>query len=423
MAALADVLRGLQATTQWQENLYKDIHAHPELSFQETRTAGLVAAKLKELGYEVIEGIGRTGVVGILRNGEGGTVLARADMDALPVKEATGLPYASTATAADAGGTVNVSHACGHDAHVTCLLGAAELLAQARSAWRGTFVALFQPAEEVAGGAKAMVDDGLRDRIPKPDVAFAQHVLAFPAGTVGTQTGACAFGWGQHSDHAAREGRRMARCRTTSVDTVVLASQVVLRLQTIVSRETKPGEFVVLTVGSIAAGSKSNIIPDRAILLANLRTYDMGVRKRVISSVERIVRAECEASGCPQPPEFEYDDQYPLTNQRSGGDRARDIGIPETLRHRHRIRTWPSNGQRRFQPHSGCIGNALYVLGRRLYGSRRLPAGTRVGTRGAGHPCEPLASSSLRSSQPTLSVGTQALVVATLAYLGHEVTT
>lgn len=190
MSGLTDVLRGLQSTTAWQENLYKDIHAHPELSFQETRTAALVASKLKELGYEVIEGIGRTGVVGILRSGEGRTVLARADMDALPVKEDTGLPYASTATAAaENGGTVSVSHACGHDAHVTCLLGAAELLAQARPAWRGTLIALFQPAEEVAGGAKAMVDDGLRNRIPKPDVAFAQHVLAYPAGSIGTQTG------------------------------------------------------------------------------------------------------------------------------------------------------------------------------------------------------------------------------------------
>jgi len=207
MAALADALKGLQSTTQWQENLYKDIHAHPELSFQETRTAGIVASKLKEFGYEVPEGIGRTGVVGILRSGEGRTVLARADMDALPVKEATGLPYASTATAAEDGGTVNVSHACGHDAHVTCLLGAAELLAQARSAWRGTLVALFQPAEEVAGGAKAMVDDGLRDRIPKPDVAFAQHVLAFPAGTVGHANRPCAFGRGQHSNHPAWERR------------------------------------------------------------------------------------------------------------------------------------------------------------------------------------------------------------------------
>src|SRR3954447_140236 len=153
MAALADALKGLQSTTQWQENLYKDIHAHPELSFQETRTAGVVASKLKEFGYEVLEGIGRTGVVGILRSGEGRTVLLRADMDALPVKEATDLPYASTATAAAEGGeTVSVSHACGHDAHVTCLLGAAELLAQGRKAWRGTVVAVFQPAEETAGG-------------------------------------------------------------------------------------------------------------------------------------------------------------------------------------------------------------------------------------------------------------------------------
>jgi amidohydrolase len=286
MAALADVLRGLQTTTQWQENLYKDIHAHPELSFHETRTAGLIASKLKELGYEVIEGIGRTGVVGILRSREGRTVLARADMDALPVKEATGLPYASTATAAEGYGTVNVSHACGHDAHVTCLLGAAELLAQARDAWRGTLVALFQPAEEVAGGARAMVDDGLRQRIPKPDVAFAQHVLAFPAGTVGTQTGPVLSAGDSIRITLHGKGAHGSMPHN-SVDTVVLASQVVLRLQTIVSRETKPGDFVVLTVGSVAAGSKSNIIPDRAILLANLRTYDMDVRKRVISSVER----------------------------------------------------------------------------------------------------------------------------------------
>src|SRR6185295_6384443 len=178
---IAEVLSGLRETSVWQEGVYKDIHAHPELSFQESKTAALVTSKLKGFGYEVIDGIGRTGVVGILRNGEGQTVLARADMDALPVRENTGLPYASN--------TAGVAHACGHDAHVTCLLGAAELLAQAPQSWAGTFIALFQPAEEVAGGAKAMIDDGLRDRIPKPDVAFAQHVLAFPAGAVGTQAG------------------------------------------------------------------------------------------------------------------------------------------------------------------------------------------------------------------------------------------
>src|SRR6185503_13054301 len=176
MSAITEVLADLQRTSHWQEGVYKQLHAHPELSFQETKTAALAASKLKELGYEVVETIGRTGVVGILRNGEGQTVLARADMDALPVKENTGLPYASTLTAADNDGeTVNVAHACGHDAHVACLLGAAELLAEGRDSWAGTFIALFQPAEEVAGGATAMVADGLRERIPKPDVAFAQH--------------------------------------------------------------------------------------------------------------------------------------------------------------------------------------------------------------------------------------------------------
>ena len=189
MSNVGDVLHGLSSVSAWQERVYKDLHAHPELSFHETRTA-LAAAKLKELGYEVLEQIGHTGVVGVLRNGTGQTVLARADMDALPDKERTGLPYASTLTATDdTGASVPVMHACGHDAHVTCLLGAAELLAAARRSWSGTFVAVFQPAEEAAAGAKAMLKDGLRDRIPKPDVAFAQHVLAYPAGTVGTQIG------------------------------------------------------------------------------------------------------------------------------------------------------------------------------------------------------------------------------------------
>jgi amidohydrolase len=317
LASIADVLAAQRETSVWQEGVYKDLHAHPELSFQETKTAELVASKLEGFGYEVFDSIGRTGVVGILRNGEGQTVLARADMDALPVRENTGLPYASTVTAVDdAGNTVGVAHACGHDAHVTCLLGAAELLAHARQSWGGTFIALFQPAEEVAGGAKAMIQDGLRDRISKPDVAFAQHVLAYPAGKIGTQIGPVLsagdsiritlYGKGAHGSMPHN-----------SVDPVVLAALVVLRLQTIVSRETKPGEFAVLTIGSSVAGSKSNIIPDRAVLLANLRTYDMAVRQKMIASIERMVKAECEASGSPRPPEFEYFDQYPLTDNNA----------------------------------------------------------------------------------------------------------
>jgi len=314
---IAEVLAGLPETSVWQERLYKDIHAHPELSFQETKTAALVASKLKEFGYEVIDALGRTGVVGILRNGDGQTVLERADMDALPVRENTGLPYSSTVnTVDDSGNKVGVAHACGHDAHVTCLLGAAELIARTPQSWGGTFIALFQPAEEVAGGAKAMIDGGLRDRIPKPDVAFAQHVLAYPAGKIGTQVGPVLsagdsiritlYGKGAHGSMPHN-----------SVDPVVLAALVVLRLQTIVSRETKPGEFAVLTVGSSVAGSKSNIISDHAVLLVNLRTYDMAVRQRMIDSIARMVKAECEASGSPRPPEFEYFDQYPLTNNDS----------------------------------------------------------------------------------------------------------
>ena len=311
--SIKEVLTDLQETSRWQENVYKQLHAHPELSFRETETAALAASKLKELGYEVLKGIGRTGVVGILRNGEGQTVLARADMDALPVKENTGLPYASTVTAVDdAGETVSVAHACGHDAHVTCLLGAAELLSKAKESWGGTFIALLQPAEEVAGGAKAMIADGLRERIPKPDVAFSQHVLAYPAGKIGTQVGPVLSAGDSIRITLHGKGSHGSMPHN-SIDPVVLAALVVLRLQTIVSRETKPGEFAVLTVGSSVAGSKSNIISDTAVLQVNLRTYDMAVRQRMIDSIERMVKAECEASGSPQPPEFEYYDQYPLT--------------------------------------------------------------------------------------------------------------
>ena len=309
----ADVLADRLATLRWQEVFYKQLHANPELSFQETETAALVASKLKDFGYEVLEGIGKTGLIGILRNGDGKVVLARADMDALPVKENTGLSYASKRTATDISGrTVNVAHACGHDAHVTSLLGAAEMLANKREYWKGTLVALFQPAEELAAGAKAMVDDDLIGSIPKPDVAFSQHVLAYPAGKIGTQIGPVLSAGDSIRIILHGKGAH-GSMPNNSVDTVVLAAMVVLRLQTVVSREVKPGEFAVLTIGSSVAGSKSNIIPDRAVLLVNLRAYDMDLRHRMIKSIGRIVTAECEASGSPQPPEFEYYEQYPLT--------------------------------------------------------------------------------------------------------------
>lgn len=285
-------------------DLYRQLHQNPELSLEEHQTAERIEAELRNLDVEV-QRIGGTGVVAILRNGDGPTILARADTDALPVAEQTGLDYASEVEGA--------MHACGHDMHVATLLGAVELLATNKDAWVGTYIGLFQPAEETAQGAQAMLDDGLVDKIPTPEVALSQHVMPTEVGTIGTSAGPVlsagdslkitVYGRGAHGSMPHN-----------SVDPVVLASSIVMRLQTIVSRETKPGEFAVVTVGALNAGSKSNIIADRAELLLNLRTYDTKVREDIMAAIERIVRAECQAAGSPQEPEFEYYDQFPLTD-------------------------------------------------------------------------------------------------------------
>lgn len=307
------------------EALYKDVHQHPELSMQETRTASLAAERLRSAGYEVTTGIGKTGVVGLLHNGDGPTVMLRADMDALPVEEATGVPYASKVKATDqTGKTVPVMHACGHDMHTTWLVGAATLFAQSREAWRGTLMAVFQPAEETAEGAQAMIDDGLFTRFPKPDVVLGQHVMPDLAGTVGSRTGVVTaaadslqirlFGRGAHGSMPQ-----------ASIDPVVMAASVVLRLQTIVSREIAATESAVVTVGSLQAGTKENIIPDEAIIKVNVRTFDEGVRKRVLEAIERIVNAEAAASGAPKPPEITPIDHYPLgTNDQEATRRVVD---------------------------------------------------------------------------------------------------
>ena len=292
--------------------LYKDLHAHPELSFQEHRTAAEVARRLEALGLEVTTGVGRTGVVGVLRNGSGPTVLLRADFDGLPVQEQTGLDYASTqrATSSD-GSEVPVMHACGHDMHVTCLLGALDLLIGARSRWSGTVVAVFQPAEEIGTGAQAMLDDGFLERFPRPDVCLGQHVFPFESGFVGMMSGPSMsaadglkitmFGRGGHGSQPQN-----------TVDPVVMASATVLRLQTVVSREVAGDDTAVLTVGSIRAGTKENIIPDQAEILVNIRSFDERVRERVLAAVRRIVRAEAVASGAEREPEFEQLTRFPL---------------------------------------------------------------------------------------------------------------
>jgi len=295
--------------------LRRDIHRHPELAFKELRTAALVADTLREIGgIDIRTGVGMTGVVGVLRNGDGPTVLMRADMDALPIREQTGLPYASTDEVTDeTGQAVPVAHACGHDVHVASLMGAARLLAAERATWHGTFVGLFQPAEELGTGADAMVRAGLKDRIPKPDVALAQHVLAYDAGTVGTHTGP--FLSTAASMRIMVHGRGAhGSMPQLSIDPVVLASAIVVRLQTIVAREVAPDDFAVITVGRLAAGTKSNIIPDHAVIELNIRAYDAGMRTRLIDAIKRVVVAECAASASPRDPEFERYDEYPLTS-------------------------------------------------------------------------------------------------------------
>jgi amidohydrolase len=313
-SAVGAVLAGLQETRAWVEDLYRDIHKHPELSHQETRTAGRVADRLRHAGFEVHEGVGGTGVVGVLRNGDGATVLLRADMDALPVREATGLPYASAVSSSDADGDeVAVMHACGHDVHVACLAGAAQLLADGREHWHGTLIALFQPAEEVGDGARGMLDDGLAELVPVPQVALAQHVTPMPAGRVATHPGAALSA--ADSVRITVHGRGAhGSMPQAAVDPVVLAAMIVVRLQTVVSREVAPGETAVLTVGSLQAGTKSNVIPDRAVLLLNVRTFSEATRTAILDAIQRIVRAECAASGSPKEPEFELFDRFPLTD-------------------------------------------------------------------------------------------------------------
>jgi amidohydrolase len=320
--SLRRLLAGLPELMPMLEAAYKDVHAHPELSMQEIRTAGLAAKHLTDNGYEVTAGIGKTGVVGVLRNGEGPTVLLRADMDGLPIREATGLDYASTDSVANSSGeTVPVAHACGHDMHVAWLMGASALFARTRDVWKGTLIALFQPGEETAQGARAMIADGLLTRFPKPDVVLGQHVMVGPAGTVAGSAGPITsaadslqirlFGRGAHGSMPQ-----------ASVDPVVMAAATVLRLQTIVSREVAATEAAVLTVGVLQAGTKENVIPDEALIKLNVRTFDEDVRKRVLAAIERIVNAEAEASGAPRPPEITPLENYPLNvNDKAASDR------------------------------------------------------------------------------------------------------
>lgn len=307
------------------EDLYKDLHAHPELGFQEHRTAAIVAERMGRLGLTVIESIGGTGVAAVLENGDGPVVWLRADMDALPVQEKTGLDYASTATTVGPDGVETpLMHACGHDMHVTWLIGAMERLSAERESWAGTVVAVFQPAEETIVGAKAMIDDGLLDRVPRPSVVLGQHVAPFPAGVISLTSGAAMAGVDDLTVVLHGRGGHGSRPETT-IDPVLAAATTVVRLQSIVSREVTPGKLAVLTVGRLHAGTKSNIIPDDATLDINIRTIDPEIRDRVLGSVRRIVEGEAAACGMTTPPAITVNMSAPATvNSADHTEQLRD---------------------------------------------------------------------------------------------------
>ena len=289
--------------------LYLDLHQNPELSAHEVQTAAKLAGRLRVLGYEVTEHVGGTGVVAVLKNGAGPTVMLRTELDALPVEEKTGLAYASKVrTKDDAGHDVPVMHACGHDLHMAAILGTATVMAQSKDTWHGTLMLIGQPAEETIGGAKGMLADGLLTRFPKPDVAVAMHVgNLLPAGRVGIVPGIyntnadslriTIYGKGGHG--AAPH---------TAIDPIVIAARTILALQTITSREVKPGEMAVVTVGYIQAGTKNNIIPDQAELGLTVRTRNADVRKQVLAAIARITKAEAEAAGAPRAPLLDHDE-------------------------------------------------------------------------------------------------------------------
>jgi hippurate hydrolase len=287
--------------------LYLDLHQNPELSSHEVQTAAKLAARLRSVGYEVTEHVGGTGIVAIMKNGAGPTVMLRTELDALPVEEKTGLSYASRVHAKDdAGRDVPVMHACGHDLHMASIVGTAEIMVHSKDTWHGTLMLIGQPAEETIGGAKGMLADGLFTRFPKPDVAVALHVgNTLPAGTVGITPGVyntnadslriTIYGKGGHGS-----------APQTAIDPIVIAARTILALQTITSREVKPGEMAVVTVGYIQAGTKNNIIPDQAELGLTVRTNNSEVRKQVLAAIARITKAEAEAGNAPRPPLVEH---------------------------------------------------------------------------------------------------------------------
>ncbi len=396
------------------EAFYIDLHQTPELSLHEEKTAAKMADRLRRLGYEVTTGIGGTGVVAILRNGKGPTVLVRTDMDALPVEEKTGLPYASKVTTKDdSGATVPVMHACGHDVHMTSLVGASTLLAKAKDRWRGTLFLIAQPAEEKGGGAASMLKDGLFTRFPKPDFAIALHDKAnFPAGKISHVSGYAManvdsvditiFGRGGHGAYPH-----------ATVDPIVIAARTVLSLQTIVARENNPIEPAVVTVGSIHGGTKHNIIPDEVKLQLTVRSYKDDVRKRLLSAIERIAKAEAMAAAAPKPPTVTVTEGTPATYNDPALGRRVVGALVRAFGESNVVQGQPTMGGEDFSEY-GRAGVPAFMFDIGAVEPATYEAAQRTGT-----PLPSLHSSEFAPDrEPTLKTGVSALTVAALELLG-----
>jgi len=410
-------LAGLDAAYPALDALYRDLHQNPELSLHEEKTAAKLAAKLRALGFDVTEHVGGTGIVGVLRNGKGPTVLVRTELDALPVKEATGLPYASTITVKDdAGNTIPVMHACGHDIHMTSWVGAATLLANAKDSWRGTLVFVGQPAEELGHGANMMVDDGFLRRFPHPDFAIAVHDSGFyAAGQVAVVSGFALANVDMVDVTIYGKGGHGALPQLT-VDPIVIAARTVVTLQTIVAREVNPLDPAVVTVGSIHGGTKHNIIPDEVKLQLTVRSYKPEIQKQLLLAIERIAKAEAAAGRAPKEPAVVvlkeqsalalYND--PKVSARVAGALRRGLGEAAV------VEGQPIMASEDF----GVFGRAAGVPSVFIFLGAAEPAAFAKAKQGG--PSVPNVHSALFAPDrvPTLRTGTSALTLSALELLG-----
>lgn len=396
------------------QGIYVELHQAPELSLQEKNTSARLAAWLKRHGFEVTTGVGGHGVVGVLRNGAGPTVLVRTDMDALPIEEKTGLPYASKVRATDPQGRqVSVMHACGHDVHMTGWSGAAAVLAAHRDRWKGTLVMIAQPAEEIGAGARAMLEAGLFKRFPRPDFALAVHVTHdLPAGTIAGVPGFALANVDSVDIVVHGKGGHGSTPHLT-VDPIVIGARIVVGLQTLISREKDPFVPAVITVGSFQAGSKHNIIPDEARLQLTVRSYADDVRRRLLSGIERIARAEAAAAGAPRPPEVKFTEALnatyndPETTRRLTDALARTLGPAAIAQH------VPVMGAEDFGEY-GRAGARGVILWIGATDAQRLAAAKKAGTT-----VPSFHSAAFAPAPPAIKAAVQALAVGAAELLGR----